>query len=253
MNDEQREDILKTHPTAMFYEDSVQVEMPDDCQIIVYFEDSFTESYAWNLKGDSFEEKLKRAFEYVRTVSHNPADKYLLFLNCFKDCFHRIPGFDGKTLSDVELNLSLFPDYLGSADLFWESCRQKFSVRSNRKLCVLTWGSALMPVPPSECQACYNSAVIRGSATKIERTGEADAQYKLLIKLRGTSGKVQYEVRGSNLFEKFIENIVSEIEQKDLTTIGIFCVRGHHRSVSCAEMLIHLYPQLTTRHLTLFA
>ena len=64
--------------------------------------------------------------------------------------------------------------------------------------------------------------------------------------MRGTDLQIQREVRECSIFEDFISNIVSDIEKRDLHVIAIICRAGHHRSVACAEMLIHLYKNRIT-------
>ena len=75
--------------------------------------------------------------------------------------------------------------------------------------------------------------------------------YKALVKLRGTNLKVQQEIRYAELYQEFIENIIKEVELNNFIKISIVCKAGHHRSVACAEMLIHIYPNRTIQHLTI--
>jgi RNase adaptor protein for sRNA GlmZ degradation len=87
--------------------------------------------------------------------------------------------------------------------------------------------------------------VLRGSHKK------HSTEFKELVKLRGTELQIQQEIRECPIFYEFVEDIVKDIESKNLHTIAITCRAGHHRSVACAEMFVHLYENRTVDHLTI--
>ena len=126
--------------------------------------------------------------------------------------------------------------------------QKKYSVNTDRKLHIYTYGTTIFPEMPHQIKstcAIYNASILRGQFKK----GSAD--FKALTKLRGTSLLLQYEMRNAVLFEQFVDDIIKNIESNDLHEIAIICKMGRHRSVACAEMLIFLYPNRTVTHLTI--
>ncbi len=244
MNETEKTDIIKFYPNSVFYEDYACIEVLNDIQISLNYCD-ISQSYAWDTKGTDFTEKIQKIVEYAKSENNvdtnNTDNKFLYFLNNFKKSFYLTHPIDNV----------LFPDYDGKNDMLWNFLRLKYNVKTDRKLHVVTWGTAFIFDFPQKCEKVYDSKILRGSVTIKQRSEEEDIQYKIFIKLRGINPKIQYEVRGAELFEKFMENIVAEIEINNLHTIGIFCSRGHHRSVSCAEMLINLYQNRTVEHVTI--
>jgi hypothetical protein len=126
--------------------------------------------------------------------------------------------------------------------------KTKYNVNVNRKLKILTYGTRFEPgldLTKYKIQETFNATVLRGGQEKNNLT------FKLLIKLRGDDPRIQQEVRHAVLFESFVENIILNVETRNLERISIVCRAGHHRSVSCSEMLIHLYPLIKMKHLTI--
>lgn len=201
---------------------------------------------AWNDKGVDLTKKLTDAINDSKLLNYNPEDKLVTIFQLFIDSFSRIPGFGAKLLEENDID---FPCYDGQNDNIWNILKTKYNVNTNRKLCVYTYGTKFMVDVPKQCQRVFDSSILRGSlANSSEKEG---LSYKSLLKLRGTSLKVQEEVRGAELFKSFMENVVKTIEENDYSKIAITCRAGHHRSVSCAEMLVHLYPDRTVNHLTI--
>jgi RNase adaptor protein for sRNA GlmZ degradation len=116
-------------------------------------------------------------------------------------------------------------------DDIWLYLKNKFNVKTDRKLHIITCGTQFILDVPKQCQKVFNSAILRN-----DNTDRKSPSFKALLKLRGTSSKIQQEVRDGKLFKNFMENVVQEIEDNNLATIGIICRAGHHRSVACAEM-----------------
>ena len=200
---------------------------------------------AWDTKGNDYTSKLTQAICDVKKIPHNPKDNIILILQYFKDSLGVIAGFDTNTLSDIENDVNLSP-YDGKSDLIWSVMKNKYNVNIDRYLKIYTYGTTFIFDAPKDCQHIFNASILKGSAK--ENIG---LSYKSLLKLRGTSLKVQYEVRHAVMFTQFIEEIISKIEKENLKTIAIICRAGHHRSVACAEMLIHMYQNRIVEHLTI--
>ena len=204
---------------------------------------------AWNNKGEDLTDRLSQAIADVELLPHQSEDKLILIVQSFVDSFGKIAGFDTQILEENDID---FPCYDGKSDKLWDILRIKYNVNTTRKLHIYTYGTRFWFDTIAGCQRTFDSAILRGSLASVQKEQEK-LSYKSLLKLRGTSLKVQEEVRGAQLFRPFMEQIVSSIEASNLNTIAITCRAGHHRSVSCAEMLIHLYPNRTVEHLTIDA
>lgn len=239
MNNTQKQNILNLYPNTTFYDDYLDTMIDDAVHAIIYYDDLST-TCIWDNKYFDYTNKIKLAAEYVKTL-HNNVNKPLEFLNFIVDDINRSNMIDNSN----------YTNYDGSVDKFWSTIKEKYKVNTNREIHIVTWGTTFILEPPKKCQLVYNAKVLRGHATVKQKTEKEESEYKLLIKLKGTNLKIQSEVRTAKLFEQFIENIVKDIEQNNFTTIGIFCSRGCHRSVACAEMLINLYPNRTINHLTI--
>jgi hypothetical protein len=243
-------DILTMYPDTQLNGDHIVVNVLNNIYVALYNEPHESDSYVWDDKCTDYSEKLSNAFNYINTTPHEKGDRQLLILQHFRDSFHEISGFDGGTCS-----LDNYPDYDGANDSLWKKLKNKYNVNVERKIRILTWGSTFVFEKPSGCQYAFNSATLRGAIKRVnksERSEQEKLMMKDLRKLRGTNLKIQHEVREAELFEKFMDNVVSEIEQNNFHTIGIFCVRGHHRSVACAEILSKfLYERATIEHLNL--
>jgi hypothetical protein len=238
------------YPTVQFNGDHIIVNVINDIYVALYNEPNENDSYVWDNKSTDYSKKLSDAFDYINTTSHEKRDRQLLILQHFRDSFNEISGFDGGTCS-----LDNYPNYDGDNDSLWKKLKSKYNVNVEREICIMTWGSTFVFEKPSGCQHSFNSATLRGAIKRVNKS-ERSEQEKLMVKdlrkLRGTHKKIQHEVREAELFEKFMENVVSEIEHNNFQTIGIFCVRGHHRSVACAEMLSKfVYNKSVVKHLNL--
>lgn len=238
--------LIAAYPDAVINRDNLTIEVSSGIFVMCNLDIENHEYNSWDLKGNNLTQKVKHAIDDVNLVPHTKENKLVLILQHVRDGFRKIAGFDTKTIEENDVD---FPEYDVTTDLIWQHLEKKFSVNTERKLNIVTYGTTFILDTPKKCQKVFNSAILRGSyANAPEKFSLA---YKSLLKLRGTSKKVQWEVRGAELFKSFMEEVVKSIEENNLTTIGIICRAGHHRSVSCAEMLVHLYPNRTVEHLTL--
>lgn len=240
------EKLKIAYPDAYLQGDFIIIDIIDGVTVMFREDIENNEYNAWDNKGTDLTDKLKKAIDDVNNLPYKQEDKLVLIFEFFRDSFGKIAGFNTDM---VERNDFDFPKYDGKNDKVWEILKIKYNVNVDRKLHIYTYGTTFMFHPPKNCQMVFNSCVLRGSqANKPEKFGLG---YKSLLKLRGTNLKVQQEVRGAKLFIPFMEDLVANIEDNDLDKIAIVCRAGHHRSVSCAEMLGHLYPNRTVEHLTI--
>lgn len=152
-----------------------------------------------------------------------------------------------KKIEPVIITDEIIPKYDGDNDVLWNKLKEKYNVNVARDLTIVTYGTTFIFEIPKQCQVEYNVIHLRGVSHNYDKPTK-----KALAKLRGTDLQIQQDVRMSNeIFEKTMNDIVFEIEQKNLTCIAIVCRAGHHRSVSCAEMLKYLYKNAITQHLTI--
>jgi hypothetical protein len=238
--------LIVAYPDAVINGDNITIEVDSGIFVMCNLNIESYEYNSWDLKGNDLTQKVKQAINYINLVPYTKENKLVLILQYVRDSFRRIAGFNTKIIEENDVD---FPEYDVTTDLIWQQLAKKFSVSTERKLHIITYGTIFILDTPKQCQKVFNSAILRGSyANTPEKFSLA---YKSLLKLRGTSKKVQWEVRGAELFKSFMEEVVKSIEKNNLTTIGIVCRAGYHRSVSCAEMLIHLYPNRTVKHLTL--
>ena len=234
------------YPDADIIDNKIIIKITNDVSAMFNIDIENHEYIAWDSKGQDHTDKLTQAIADIKIIQHKPEDKLILILQSFRDSFGKIAGFETTTIDENDIDL---PTYDGTADKLWSVLKSKFNVDTNRKLKIYTYGTIFLFDAPKDCQRIFNSSILRGSHANLpEKYG---LSYKSLLKLRGTSLKVQQEVRGAELYKTFIEEVVSAIETENLHTIGIICRAGHHRSVSCAEMLLHLYPNRTVDHLTM--
>lgn len=232
------DDIYILYPNTHQINDFLTINVVNDIFVCIDINCSKKTCYSYDNSGNDYSEKLNNSIDYVLLRPHNENNKLILILQQFKDQFYKISGFDttdDETLQD-------FPEYNQSQDMFFQ--KMKLSADPNRNLHIITYGTQFIVDTPKGCQKVYNAAILRGSS-------KSKIGFKTLLKLRGTNKKIQYDVRGAELFEQFIETMIKEIEQNNYTKIAIVCNRGHHRSVSCAEMLRYIYNNIVVTHLTL--
>jgi hypothetical protein len=238
------------YPNLCNTNDVIMIE-PINGTFLMFSEDiEHSEYNAWNTKGDNLTEKLTSAIEEVKTMKYNSDDKLVLIIQCFLDMLCDIAGFNNNGIqheNDIDL-----PPYDGANDKLWNILKNKYSVNTNRMLHVYTYGSRFIFEPPKDCRSdcVFDASILRGSV--VDKSNAANTiSIKSLSKLRGTSLKVQEEIRGAKLFVQFITKLVERIELENLSVISITCKAGHHRSVACAEMLNYLYPNIIITHLTI--
>lgn len=232
--------VKLSFPGTIVEGDTFTVPVIDD--IMLSINSDCSDPFAWDTKGTDYSSKISTVIDNVNTFSPTDKNKLLLVLQQFRDLFSKsgIAGMDGCDESKIDV-----PPYDGSTDSLWSKIKSKYNVNTLRKLKIVTYGTVYIHETPKECQQVFNSAVLRGGQEK------KTVSYKMLIKLRGTDARIQQDVRNAVLFQSFIEDVVSNIESKNLTTIAIVCRAGHHRSVACAEMLKNLYMSVSTEHLTI--
>lgn len=131
--------------------------------------------------------------------------------------------------------LTELADYQAKDDKFLKS----LAVTTDRIIHIVTYGTRFIFEPPSGVQKIFDASVLNGKRNKD------------IIKLRGTSLKIQQLVRDADGFVKFFTELIKSVEVENLTFIAITCKAGHHRSVACAEILRYVYPNATVEHLTM--
>ena len=111
-----------------------------------------------------------------------------------------------------------------------------------RELTILTWGKSRMRRAPKESEKNWRAdhITVQGAGIDLDKT-------------TGQSGELQAVIISDSHFVPLMREIVEEIETKEYTSIGIYCLHGRHRSVGIAELLKKwFYPGATLRHLTLY-
>ena len=228
------EDIEKLYPRTVFNDSYFIVPITKD--VYVSINTTGENIIAWNDKGTDYEKVLEDILLNLnKDLSVNSKNKVLLILQHFRD--HLLGGAYGMDQNDLSDDCTEITYYDALKDNIWTKLKNKFNVDTKRKLHIYTYGTSFLFDSPKSCQATYNAAVLRGSHKK------HFAEFKELVKLRGTDLQIQQEIRECPIFYEFVEDIVKDIESKNLRIISITCRAGHHRSVACAEMLIYLYPK----------
>lgn len=208
MDEFQKTIIANAYPDTEFYDDNFCTVLFSDIHVCIEYGDQITNVCMWDTKGTNFTDKIEKLFEYMKVVQYEESDKYCISLDYLKWCLSR----------DICDEIA-FSNYDGTIDKLWNFLKLKYNVNISRKLHIVTWGSVFVSKNPIKCQRVFNSGCLRGSATKKEINENKDLAYKILLKSRGTDPQVQEEVRGAVLYEKFIEDIVKEIEENNLNTI----------------------------------
>ena len=96
-----------------------------------------------------------------------------------------------------------------------------------------TWGK--MKHKPIECDLTFD-------ATLFSSTVAENVDIKCLS---GLDEIIQQSIMNHPNFDLIIERMVTLIEEKNPTTVGIFCNYGKHRSVGIAELLHKIYYPLS--------
>lgn len=185
----------------------------------------------WDSKGTDFRGEMKAAVDEMKRMNE---DSPVMLLRILRENLNgSVAGFD---LDPINGN-DEFPPYDPKTDPLVP--RMKKIADQKRELMVYTYGTRYIFEDLKDSERCYNAAILRGVRTKE------------LFKLRGTDPVIQQTVRSIPEFVPFIKNIIVEIERDDLNTISIICRGGHHRSVTAAEWLRHIYPEIVVKHLTI--
>ena len=105
----------------------------------------------------------------------------------------------------------------------------------DKDITLYTWG--VKKHEPKECDIIFDATLF---STKISIDVKC---------LSGLDDIIQQSILNHPNFELIMERIITLIEEKKPTTIGIFCNYGKHRSVGWAELLQKIYyPSSTCIH-----
>ena len=108
-------------------------------------------------------------------------------------------------------------------------------IKYDRKLDINTWG--IKKHKTKKCDLVFDATLF---STKIS------VDVKCLC---GKDDIIQQSILNHPNFELIMERIITLIEEKKPTTVGIFCNYGKHRSVGWAELLQKIYyPSSTCIH-----
>lgn len=125
-----------------------------------------------------------------------------------------------------------------SEDYIDEKKLPKIIVNRDRQLTIYTWGNHIRNTAPKQTQQNFNARQIDRNKNGVKvnhRDGRVPAIQKMIVNGKG--------------FKKFMEEVLNSIEKFNLTNIGIYCAKGRHRSVSCAELLKkYYYPRAKVYH-----
>ena len=234
----EEDSIIKSFPKST-YENGMYT-IPITKNVMLSIDSTMKDIFAWDDKGTDFSEKIA---SIIRQIKPSEKDQVLIFAQLFKDLFFEISGMN---YTNEEI-LKELPVYDGTKDDFWNKMKNKYNVDTTRKLKILTYGTTFesgLDLTKYKIQDTFNAIVLRGGQEKNNLT------FKLLIKLRGNDARIQKEVRDAVLFESFVENIISNIETRNLERIAIVCRAGKHRSRAISCMLLHLYPLIKIKNLT---
>jgi hypothetical protein len=234
------DEIVLSFPDTIISGNTLTIQINNE--VILSIDKDCSNAIAWDNKGTDYSKQLSDAIDNIIMFPHDEKNRLLLVIQQFKDSFSKF-GIAGMEGTD-DLLSELVP-YVGSADAIWKKLKIRYNVKTDRKLKIITYGKAYIFDTPEKCKNVFDSSILRGGGHKVSLT------WKMLVKLRGTDPRVQQDVRNAVLFESFISNIVNCIETHDYSFIAIICRAGHHRSVSCAEMLKNLYTNLIIEHLTI--
>lgn len=244
--------LLDAYPNASYNNGIINLQPIPDIYMM-FNENIFNKDYhAWNKKGESLTHKLEYSIKEIEMNHSNNDNKLIIVVKKFIELLenpneYNIINSPNDLLDESKIN---FPNYNGLIDPLWNNLKLKYNAQINRQIHIYTYGTNFFFDNLENCSHFFDSAILRGSIAKNQKNKNS-VIYKSLLKLNGLSLKVQEEVRGADMFEKFIEKIVSIVEKYDLRVIAITCRAGHHRSVSCAEMLKFLYVNRTVKHLTI--
>lgn len=243
--------LLHLYPHAIITEYNVTIDIFDDNDVIVcFYLSNLCESYAWDKSHTDLTNKLLQSINLV-DVNLDIETKLIKILHLFEKKFNKIHGFQNISTEGMLL-IDQFKDYDKSEDIFWEVIKTKFNVNCERKLKIVTYGFQFYPQIDKHVLSDCNSIQVTYDVRALRTPKEKQSfDFKILAKLRGTSLKVQQEIRETDMFESVMQNIIKEIEDNNLEYIAICCNRGHHRSVACAELLKYLYVNAKINHLTI--
>lgn len=224
--------IQQTYKGTEKYDNTYLIPITNDVTVSINSDASNGES--WDSKGKIYTDRLTRVVLSVEANPHTEEDKLLLVLQQFRDSF--LGGVAGmeETINDIPIT-----PYDGKSDPIWNQLKEQYNVNVDRKLRIVTYGTIFIHEQPKKCQHVFNAAIMRGNCIK------RSPLQKKLVQLRGTDLRLQQDIRNADLFPKFINSVVKQIEEDNLHNIAIICRAGHHRSVATAEMLMYLYPNRT--------
>lgn len=242
---------MKMYTNSIITDHNLTIDLFDDNDITVIFDlNNLAYSCAWNKFYVDLTEKLLQSINSVDFIPDKET-QIIKILKTFEKNFDKIHGFENISTSNTNL-LNQFKNYDKNIDQFWNASKLKFNVDVERNLKIVTYGYQFYPVLDKYILEDYNNIQVTYDVRSLKTNkNKQGLDFKALCKLRGTDLKVQQEIREAEMFETILENIIKEIETKNLTYIAICCNRGHHRSIACAEMLKYLYTNTQINHLTL--
>ena len=121
------------------------------------------------------------------------------------------------------------------------------AISTDRDLVIYTWGDKLKTkaaIKQLGSQFDINAKPLNG------RGRGADTKYNALQDRRIMQNVASSMSEGNGLL--LLSQAIKKIEAEDLSIISVFCSKGRHRSVSCAELLrMQYYPMARIAHLTI--
>jgi hypothetical protein len=105
-----------------------------------------------------------------------------------------------------------------------------------RDLVIHVWGRKRRKFLPHKVDHNFNAAVLYGKKAGIDWTKD------------GRSEEIRNSVMKCPIFNDFLETMISTIESKDASKIGLNCRAGRHRSVTLAVVLKQYYYPKAVLH-----
>ena len=120
---------------------------------------------------------------------------------------------------------------------------KQYVADSNREITIYTWGNKMRKTAPKESKQNFN---VCGISYKAQCNGISLKIYD------GRNEELRKRVTSSPMFERYVANIVKNIEENDHRVISVNCHKGRHRSVSTAIVLQEkYYPKAKLIHMEL--
>lgn len=222
--------------------------------ITVCLSRDFKYIYAWganeNIQFDDVIEKI--CAEMSCHANQKFYEKVILFLNFLQD--EILQTINGISVLPKPTAIKSIAPYSPIEDGLWDIVRVEYPSLYSKPIRIITYGTRFHVSPPEPVDKIFDAASLRGNHF-VESTSDMESVKRELVKLRGTNLAIQADVRHAVLFEDFVRDIISFVQNhsgEERICIAITCRAGHHRSVAVAEMLKFLYPQVATSHYTIY-